>query len=144
MIIETDKLIIGGGPAGLFIAKEFLRRSTEDFLLLENHSSSLGGLASQGWMKIGLFPAGRSTAETLGMASYLKFSECFIDDYRSFLSEVENSESINPSANFERKYYKSLLLSNTDFRKIIEQIKQTIQSNLIYNTAKNISKYGLN
>jgi hypothetical protein len=144
MNIETDKLIIGGGPAGLFAAKNFLRRSVNDFLLLEQHPNSLGGLASQGWMKIGLFPAGKSTAELLGKDNYQKYTELFLDEYKNILVEIKREKfSSSGLLNiFKRKYYKSFLLSITNFGKIVTSIKNNIDSRLIYGLATSITQEG--
>lgn len=144
MKIKTDKLIIGGGPAGLFAAKDFLRKSVNDFLLLEQHPNSLGGLASQGWMKIGLFPAGKNTAELLGIDNYQKYTELFLNDYKDFLIEIKR-EKISSSSLlniFERKYYQSFLLSSRNFNKIISSIKNSIDSRLIYGLATSITQKG--
>jgi uncharacterized FAD-dependent dehydrogenase len=142
MTIETDIIIIGGGPSGLFLANELKSEGSSHFYLIEKDSANLGGLASLDYMKIGLLPAGAKTAEWLNYKRYEKFAEQFLNTYHDKLKEVGKeslgTKVLNPK--LSRKYYESLLLPKEEFKSIIDNLKNKLSDQILFDTVTSINK----
>ena len=118
------KIILGGGVAGLFLAKALLAKGDNSFLLIEKSKENLGGYALWGDIKISMLPAGNLTATYFDLGQYKELPATFIEEYKSYLKLHNTSKDIrfNLTSDIEWKNYLSYIFSKENGKLFIENI----------------------
>lgn len=139
---KTDIVIIGGGLSGLFLASALKLHKFSSFILIDKAISNMGGYATRGWVKIGLFPAGKKTADKLDQLKYERLSNDFINRFSEYLIHIPN-ERIN--IHFEdyelyNKHYSSLIMSHVSIKQIVKKLISEIGSNVTIGEVTEINR----
>ena len=131
-------IILGGGFSGLFFASSF-KKYNDSFLLIEKTKTNIGGYASLGGIKVGLFPAGRLTATYLSAISYSEVTNEFIHKYDQYFTEFNNNRNYKGIfRSLKNKYYDSIIIEHDNIKSLITSLRNKVESNIVYSDVVSI------
>lgn len=138
--IECDVLIIGAGVSGLFLAKE-LKKCNISFRIIEQSPSEIGGFATWGDIKLGLLPAGMSTAKYLGIKKYNTYLSEFLSTNESILEIPKLKETNNlQKKDYDQKKYDSYILRKKEGDLLNNKLFQLTKEFFIFATVTSLVK----
>ncbi len=135
--------IIGSGPSGLFAASAMAAFEDAEFVLISHSKATLGGYALWGDMKIGLPPAGDSTARWLSKGVYATLLSDFTNRFHAYLKPAAEflvlPEAFHLGKDLTQKYYESYVLNRTDGQTLINTLASEMSNSLVYDELVDIT-----